>query len=198
MDYHIIDTNSTQLLQLKLPFNQQVNATLGSIVSYEGEVEIDNKSQIFSYKNLIAYFLGDKFVTHLITAKGDSKIVFSPNKTSQITNVKLDGDDTIYITPQCFLLCQNAQIEMTFINFKTYLKISGTGDVFISGKGGIQEIKLEDKEHRYISEHYLLGYDNNITFKNKEDIKNLGTTILQGAEIVALQGTGKIWVQCQK
>lgn len=198
MEYRIVDTNLMQLLQLELSSNQQVLATFGSIVRYTGEINIDNKSQVFSYKNLIAYFLGDKFVTHLITAKADSEIVLSPNNTSQILNVTLNENDTVYITPKSFLLSQGVQIEMTFINFKIYLKLSGLGDIFISGKGGIQEMKLEDKKPCYISEHYLLGYDHNITFQSQDDLKNLDTTLLQGAELVALQGDGRVWVQSKK
>ena len=198
MEYSIIDTNSIQLLQLELSPNQQVFAAFGSIIRYTGEINIDNKSQLFSFIKLIAYFLDDKFVTHLITAKADSEIVLSPNNTSQILNVTLNENDTIYITPKSFLLCQGVQIKITFINFKTYLKLSGLGDIFISGKGGIQELKLEGKEPCYISEHYLLGYDHNVTFQSQDDLKNLDTTLLQGAELVALQGDGRVWIQSQK
>ena len=136
---------------------------------------------------------------------GKGKVSFTSNRISRIIPVRLDNE-SIFAQKDSFL-CGEGDLDISFFVEKSFMrgifggegfvfqKISGTGVVFISATGFVEEIKLEGNTI-LVETGKAVAWDGSVNY-SVSMIKSLKTAIFggEGLFLTCFSGYGTIIVQ---
>jgi len=202
VEYKIDYGPSFSLLSVKIQQGEKVTAEAGAMVTMDGTIEIETKMQGGLGGALKRSLLGGEsfFMNHYT---GSGEVSFASSVPGDIKHIKMTGN-TLFVQSGSFIASAgDITVDTKFGGAKTFfsgeglflLKISGTGDLFISSFGAITERELAANQELKVDTGHMVAFDEGVEYKVKK-VGNWKSTFLSGEGLVAnFTGPGKVLIQ---
>lgn len=200
MKHRILSRPSYSLLELELENSEEVLAESGAMV-YMRNVDISPEMKGGLLSGLKRSLLGgESFFVNRFVSKGKGLLGLSPSYNGDIAHIKLLGK--LYAQSGAFLASSpDLKIDVKWGGAKTFfageglflLKLEGSGDLFLSSFGGIEEINVDGSLS--VDTGHIVAFEETLDFRIRK-AGGLKATILSGEGLVAeFSGEGKVWIQ---
>ncbi len=202
MDFKVEFKGSYSILFVDLEPGESVRGETGSMVSMEGDVEIQTSTGGIFKALKRAVLGGESFFMNTFKANSKAKLAFAPMLPGDIEVVDLSG--TIFVQSSSYLASEvDLDIDTKFGGFKTFfagegfflLKISGFGKLALSSFGAIYSKQLDVGEKMIIDTGHVVAFEESIDYK----VRTFGKlkSFLFGGEglIVEFTGPGRVYIQ---
>lgn len=206
MDYEIIGGEAFPFLKVKLKPGQSVKAETNAMVAMSGELELSGKANGGVLKSIARKFSGESFFLLHVEAKEQAGWVkLAPFLPGTMKDLMLN-DQMIYVQAGSFLAASEEIDVSTKVQGITKtlfsreglfaVKLSGTGHVFLSSFGGIEEITIKDGQEIIVDNGHLVAWESHLDYEITKGGKGWISSLTSG-EMLALRfkGPGKIWIQ---
>lgn len=200
MKHRILSRPSYSLLELELENSEEVLAESGAMV-YMRNVDISPEMKGGLLSGLKRSLLGgESFFVNRFVSKGKGLLGLSPSYNGDIAHIKLLGK--LYAQSGAFLASSpDLKIDVKWGGAKTFfageglflLKLEGSGDLFLSSFGGIEEINVDGSLS--VDTGHIVAFEETLDFRIRK-AGGLKATIFSGEGLVAeFSGEGKVWIQ---
>jgi len=205
MEWRVDYATAYSVLKVKLNPNVKIVTEPGAMVTTIGDIKVQTKMEGGVFKALKRKFLGSEsaFMNTYIAGPNGGEVWLAPSVPGDIKYVELKNQ-SISVQDMAYLAHHgDVTVDVAFRGFRGvlaegevfWLKISGTGGVWICGYGGIDEITLAPGQKVVIDNFHSIAIEETV----KWSIKKFGgwKTFLLGGEglVIEAQGPGKIYVQ---
>ncbi len=200
MRHEILSRPSYSLLKLYLDRDEEVIAETGAMVFMDGvRLKTEMKGGIFGgLKRAIG---GESFfVNRFVAEKNDALLGLAPPYQGDVTQIDVKG--RLYAQSGAFLAgSPELDVSTKWGGAKSFfageglilLKIEGSGSVFLSSFGGIEELEVNGE--LVIDTGHIVAFEEGIDFTISR-AGGLKATLLSGEGLVArFRGQGKVWIQ---
>ena len=200
MRSEILARPSYSLLKLYLGRDEEVIAETGAMVFMNGiRLKTEMKGGILGgLKRAIG---GESFfVNRFVAEKNDAVLGLAPPYQGDIAQIEVNG--RLYAQSGAFLAgSPDLNIASKWGGARTFfageglilLKIDGSGNVFLSSFGAIEELDVNGE--LIIDTGHIVAFEEGLDFTISK-AGGLKTTILSGEGLVAkFRGSGKVWIQ---
>ena len=197
---------SYTILKVKLSPGDSVVAEPGAMVLMRGDIEIKTGISGGLLKGLGRKLLGgESLFMNTYIAKGDSELWLAPGLPGDIEYIPLN-DEEYHVQDMSYLAHHgNVEVGVKFKGFKGllaggsgvfWLKIKGTGGVWVGGFGGINIIDLKPGEKITIDNFHVMAIESTVNWKIRMIKGGLKTKLFGGEGLVIeAEGPGKIYTQ---
>ncbi|WP_293444233.1 TIGR00266 family protein [Persephonella sp.] len=211
MEYGVSFKDSFSMLHFKLDKGESVIAGSGAMVYMDPGIKVEPflKGGLFSSITRKLFGKESAFLNKYKSFVDSSELgIVSNTSLGSISETVLSLDSyPIKVRPGGFLAAWedsegSVEIEGSVGGFRTYfgmegfefLKIRGTGLVFISGFGGIYRKDLGGNE-LIVDTGHVLAYTENLDFELKA-VGGVKSTLFSGEGVVCkFRGVGSVWIQ---
>jgi len=204
MQHEILYQPSYSLLKTKLQQGEAISAESGAMVSMSGGVQIETKARGGVFGALKRSVLGgESFFVNTFKASADEEITFASSLPGDIAAIGLKGN-TIFAQSGAYIASTpEIQIDTSWGGAKTFfskegfflLKLSGTGDLFLSSYGAIHQIDLAVGQKYMVDTGHMVAFEESVQY-NVTRVGGLKSTLFSGEGLVVeLTGPGKIYIQ---
>ena len=205
MEWRVDHAPAYSVLKVKLNPNEKIVTEPGAMVTTIGDIKVQTKMEGGVFKALKRKFLGGEsaFMNTYIAGPNGGEVWLAPSVPGDIKYIELKNQ-SISVQDMAYLAHHgDVTVDVAFRGFRGvlaegevfWLKISGTGGVWICGYGGIDEITLAPGQKVVIDNFHSIAIEETV----KWSIKKFGgwKTFLLGGEglVIEAQGPGKIYVQ---
>ncbi len=200
MRYEILSRPSYSLLKLYLDRDEEVIAETGAMVFMDGiKLKTEMKGGIFG--GLRRAIGGESFfVNRFVAEKNDALLGLAPPYQGDVTQIDVNG--RLYAQSGAFLAgSPELDVSTKWGGAKSFfageglilLKIEGSGNVFLSSFGGIEELDVNGE--LVIDTGHIVAFEEGLDFTISR-AGGLKATLLSGEGLVAkFKGKGKVWIQ---
>ncbi|TET23351.1 MAG: TIGR00266 family protein [Candidatus Stahlbacteria bacterium] len=202
MEHKIEYGPAFSLLSIRIGEGEKITAEAGAMVSMDGAVNIETKMRGGLGGALKRSLLGGEsfFMNHYT---GTGEVTLASSVPGDIKHVPMVGN-TLFVQSGSFI-CSVGDIEVDtkFGGAKTFfsgeglflLKISGTGDLFLSSYGAMTERELPAGQELKVDTGHMVAFDEDVQY-NVKAVGGLKSTLLSGEGLVAsFTGPGKVIMQ---
>ncbi|MFC7130057.1 TIGR00266 family protein [Haloferax chudinovii] len=204
MDHSIEYRPSFALLTVSLDAGESVRSEAGAMVSYSDGIDIETNAKGGLFGSLKRSVLGgESFFQNTFSARQAGEISLAPPLPGDIVHHGL-ADETLYVQSGSYLASDPAlDLDTSFGGAKTFfgseglflLKLTGTGDCFLSSYGAIHEVELDDGERYTVDTGHIVAFDETTDF-SVERVGGLKSTLFSGEGLVCtFTGPGTVWTQ---
>jgi uncharacterized protein (TIGR00266 family) len=204
MEHEVLYRPTYSLLKLSLARGESITAETGAMVSMSSGVAIETAAKGGLVGALKRSVLGgESFFLNTFSAEREGEVTFAPPLPGDILPVELKGE-TIYAQSGAFIASTpDVVIDTKWGGARTFfsreglflLRLSGTGNVFLSSYGAIQERELSRGEKHVVDTGHMVAWTEGVQY----DVKRVGgikSTLFSGEGLVCeLTGPGKIMIQ---
>jgi uncharacterized protein (TIGR00266 family) len=203
MQHDIMYKPAYTLLEIKLESGERVEAESGAMVYMSPGIEIATKAKGGVLGALTRGILGgESFFTNTFSARSKGSVGLAPPYQGDISYHRLNGE-TLFIQSGSYIASSpELSLDTKWGGTKSFfsreglflLKMSGTGDAFISSFGAIHEVKLKNETFTIDTGH-MVAFTEGLDY-NVKRIGGLKSTIFSGEGLVAeFKGTGTLYLQ---
>ncbi|WP_202320249.1 TIGR00266 family protein [Archaeoglobus neptunius] len=200
MEYRIVGRPSYSLVELKLKNGEEVVAETGAMV-YMKNVELKTEMKGGLLGGLKRSLLGgESLFLNRFVSKGDGLIGLAPPYQGDIVHLSLNG--RIFAQSGAFLASSpDVSIDTKWGGAKTFfsgegiflLKLEGSGDLFLSSFGSIEEIEVDGTLR--VDTGHIVAFEDSLSFRVTK-AGGLKATLLSGEGLVVdFSGSGRVWIQ---
>jgi len=204
MKYEILYQPAYSLLKIDMTRGQSICAEAGAMVSMSGDIEIQTSAKGGILGALKRSVLGgESFFMNTFQTSQAGQLTLAPTLPGDICALQLAGQ-TIYAQSGAYLASgQDVQIDTKWGGAKTFfskegfflLKLTGSGNVFLSSYGAIHTITLHSGQAYTVDTGHMVAFEESVTY-NVSRVGGLKSTLFSGEGLVCkLIGPGKIWIQ---
>jgi uncharacterized protein (TIGR00266 family) len=204
MEHEVLYRPSYSLLKIKLRQGESVSAESGAMVSMSSGIEIKTAAKGGIFGALKRSVLGgESFFVNTFTAHDSGEITFAPTLPGDIHAHELQGR-TFYAQSGAYIASSpEIQVDTKWGGAKTFfsreglflLKMTGTGNAFLSSYGAIHEIELEAGQKYIVDTGHMVAFEEAVGY-NVKRVGGLKSTLFSGEGLVCeLTGPGKIYIQ---
>lgn len=204
MKYEIIHPSSYALARLALSAGETVIAEAGAMVSMSPDISIETKARGGIMKSLKRSILGgESFFVNTFRAQMGGELTLAPCLPGDVSVVELTGG-TIYVQSGSFLASVgDIEIDTQWGGAKTFfsgkgffmLRCTGTGTLFISSFGAIEEKVLAADEEYIVDTGHIVCFDESMKWEINAS-GGLKTTLFGGEGLVCrYHGPGRLKYQ---
>ena len=204
MEQEITNRPSFAMAEVSLEAGEEVRAESGAMVSYSEGIEMETNATGGFLKSLSrGLFGGESFFQNTFTAAESGTVTFAPPLPGDIVHHRLDGE-TVYVQSGSYIASDPAlDLDTEFGGAKTFfgseglflLRIGGTGSLFVSSYGAIEERELSADETYTVDTGHIVAFEEGTDFTVRR-VGGLKSTLLSGEGLVAeFSGEGRIWLQ---
>jgi uncharacterized protein (TIGR00266 family) len=201
MKYDILYRPVYSLLSVDLAAGESIGAEAGAMVSMTSGITLQTSAKGGIFSSLKRSVLGgESFFQNTFTGPGT--VMFSPSYMGDVEHIAMSGE--WFLRSGAYLASTpGLTIDTSFQGLKGavsgegnfFLRIAGTGDLFISSFGAIHEISLKDGEEIRVDTGNLVALQEGVTY-TVEKVGDLKSTMLSGEGLVLrLKGPGRIFIQ---
>lgn len=204
MEFEITHRPAYAQLSLELERGESVRAEAGAMVSHTEGIDVETKAEGGILKSLSrSVFGGESFFMNTFSATENGTLQLAPALSGDIEHRLLDGG-TLYVQSTSFIASDpSIDVDTKFGGGKTFfggeglfmLKLSGTGPVFISSYGAIDEHTVEPGETLVVDTGHIVAFEETLDF----DVRRVGglkSTLFSGEGLICeFSGEGKVWTQ---
>ncbi len=190
-------------LEAELDPGEKITAEAGAFIFGKGEYEIKTETKGVLKGVLRALFGGEKIFFNTFIAKTKTVLGFAPPVPGKITELNLSNEEW-YLNDSAYLAhCGDIEVGIKFMGLKGllarrnlfWIKVSGTGKVWINAYGDLIEFDVPAGERMIIDNSQLLAIPANADFK----IRTFGglKSFVFGGEglVIELEGPAKVLIQ---
>ncbi len=204
MEYEILHRPSYALLRMELAAGESVSAEAGAMVSMSSGIEIETSMRGGLLGGLRRKVLGgESFFINTFNASQAGEVNFAPSLPGDIYAVELNNE-VMYAQSGSFLSSTaGIDVDTSWGGAKTFfsgeglflLKISGSGTVFLSSYGAIQEVMLGAGQSYTVDTGHMVSFAEGVGY-NVRRVGGMKSTLFSGEGLVVeLTGPGKVTVQ---
>ncbi len=204
MEYEILYQPSYSLLKVDLARGQSICAEAGAMVSMSSGIDIQTSAKGGMLGALKRSVLGgESFFMNTFQASQAGQLTLAPALPGDICALQLSSQ-AVYAQSGAYLAsAPQVQIDTKWAGAKMFfskegfflLKLTGSGNVFLSSYGAIHTITLNPGQTYTVDTGHMVAFDQSVTY----DISRVGglkSTLFSGEGLVCkLTGPGKIWIQ---
>jgi uncharacterized protein (TIGR00266 family) len=204
-----IDGSTLPILTITLDKGESVFSSSGSLVSMTDAITMSTEL-VGGITKAIRRLAGREtaFLTRFTSEQNGAQVSFSDRERPGTTKAfHLDGT-TEWMCERASFLCSESTIDLDIAFLRkisagifggegfVFLKISGTGHVFLHPYGEIKEHVLTENENLYVSTGKLVAFEKTVSF-NVVFLKKLRNMFFskEGVFITKLTGPGKVYIQ---
>ncbi len=201
VDFKVEYRGAFSILFVDLQPGEEVRAETGTMVSMEGDVEVETSTGGF-LKAIKRMLGGESFFMNIFRAKGPSRVAFAPRLPGDIEIVDLSG--TIYVQSSSYLASETSlDIDSKFGGHRSFfageglflLRVSGMGKVALSSFGAIYSKSLEPGERMIVDTGHVVAFDEGVNYT----VRTFGglKSFMFGGEglVVEFTGPGRVYIQ---
>ena len=204
MDHEITNRPSFAVAEVTLEEGEQVRAEAGAMVGYSDGIRMETNATGGFLKSLRRGLLGgESFFENTFTATETGTVTFAPPLPGDVVHHPLDGD-TVYVQSGSYIASDPAlDLDTEFGGARTFfgseglflLRIQGSGPLFMSSYGAIEERELSADETYTVDTGHIVAFEDSTDFTVRR-VGGLKSTLLSGEGLVAeFSGEGRIWLQ---
>ncbi len=194
---------SYSLLKVYLDPGEAVTSEPGAMVSMRGNVNIKTHTGGFGAAIMRAIVGGETIFINTYVAEGPAEVWFAPAMPGDIAYVPLNGS---FIIQDFGYLAHHGDIQLTVAwrGFRgllagggglIWLKAQGTGGVWVTSFGGIEEVELGPNDSIIVDNFHFVGMSDSIRWSVRK-FGGLKSFLLGGEGIVIeARGPGKLYLQ---
>ena len=204
MEYEILHRPSYALLRMELSAGESVSAEAGAMVSMSSGIEIETSMRGGLMGGLRRKFLGgESFFINTFNAAQAGEVNFAPSLPGDIYAVELNNE-VVYAQSGSFISSTaGIDVDTSWGGAKTFfsgeglflLKISGSGTVFLSSYGAIQEVMLGAGQTYTVDTGHMVSFAEGVGY-NVRRVGGMKSTLFSGEGLVVeLTGPGMVTIQ---
>ncbi|QOS10528.1 TIGR00266 family protein [Haloferax sp. Atlit-4N] len=204
MDHSIDYRPSFALLTVSLDEGESLRSEAGAMVSYSDGIDIETNAKGGLFGSLKRSVLGgESFFQNTFSARQAGEVSFAPPLPGDIVHHRLE-DETLFVQSGSYIASDPAlDLDTSFGGAKTFfgseglflLKLTGTGDSFLSSYGAIHEVELGEGERYTVDTGHIVAFDETTSF-SVERVGGLKSTLFSGEGLVCtFTGPGTVWMQ---
>ncbi|MDS0298620.1 TIGR00266 family protein [Halogeometricum sp. S1BR25-6] len=203
MEHEVSARPSFALLTVSLEEGESLRAESGAMVSHDTGIEMETNATGGFLKSIRRAFGGESFFQNTFRATAPGDVQFAPPLPGDISHVELEGD-TLYVQSGSYLAGDaGLDVDTEFGGTRTFfggeglflLKVTGTGPLFLSSYGAIEEISLNDRESFVVDTGHVVAFEDTAEFTVRR-VGGLRSTLTSGEGLVCeFGGSGTVWVQ---
>ncbi|MFC7142138.1 TIGR00266 family protein [Halosimplex aquaticum] len=204
MDHEISHRPSYAQLTLDLDAGESVRSEAGAMVSKSPQIDVETAAEGGILKSLSrSLFGGESFFMNTFTASEAGRIQLAPALSGDVQHHPLD-DETLYVQSSSFLASDPAiSVDTEFGGTKTFfggeglflLRMEGTGPLFLSSYGAIDEHELDGTESYVVDTGHIVAFEESLSFDVRK-VGGLRSTLFSGEGLVCeFEGEGTVWTQ---
>ncbi|MEX2690125.1 MAG: TIGR00266 family protein [Candidatus Njordarchaeia archaeon] len=205
MEWNIDHSPAYSILKVKLKPGEKLVAEPGAMVLMKKDIKIETKMQGGFFRGLKRKFLGGEslFMNTYHSGPDGGEVWLAPSLPGDITYIKLEGQ-SISVQDMAYVAHHgDIDVDIAFRGFKGllaegevfWLKLSGTGGVWLGAYGGVDVIELGPSEKTIIDNFHTIAIEDSVKWK----IRKFGgwKSFILGGEglVVEAKGPGKIYTQ---
>lgn len=204
MQHEIMYRPSYSLLKVNLSKGEVISAEAGAMVSMSSSIEIETKMKGGLFSALKRSVLGgESFFMNNFKANDDGEVCFAPALPGDVCAIELNNQAILVTSGSYITSSPGVTIDTKWGGAKTFfskeglflLKISGSGQLFLSSYGAIHEINLASGQQYMVDTGHMVAWAEGINYKVKR-VGGLKSTLFSGEGLVCeLTGPGKIYLQ---
>jgi uncharacterized protein (TIGR00266 family) len=204
MQHDILYQPTYSLLMVQLSPGEEVIAEAGAMVAMSPDIEIETKMRGGILSGLKRSVLGgESFFINTFKAPKGGSISFAPSLSGDIVHLNLTGQ-TVYAQSGGFIAsAPTVQVDTKWGGAKSFfageglflLRISGSGDTWLSSYGAIHEETLGAGERWIVDTGHIVAFDEAVQYSVRR-VGGLKSTLFSGEGLVVeFTGPGRVWIQ---
>lgn len=204
MEHEVLYRPSYSLLKVRLERGDSISAESGAMVSMSSGIEMQTSAKGGLFGALKRRVLGgESFFMNTFTANEPGEVTFAPTLPGDIHALQLSGQ-TMYAQSGAYIASSpQIEIDTKWGGAKTFfsreglflLKLSGTGNLFLSSYGAIHEIELGVGQKYTVDTGHMVAFAEGVGYSVRR-VGGLKSTLFSGEGLVCeLTGPGKIMIQ---
>lgn len=201
MNYEIESRPTYSVLEVGLDPNESVVAESGAMIWMSSSVQLNTSARGGMFKSLRRSALGgESFFQNVFEAQDAPGVVaFSPGQPGDIVAVDLSRGDVLMEDSAYLASQQDVTIDTTFQGFRGLfneglfiLRATGSGLLFFSGYGDIEEIEVNGT---YIVDNgHAVAWDSTLTYEITRG-RSIRSFLFSDQLLLRFGGRGRLWVQ---
>lgn len=208
MEYNILKQGNNAILEVKLNANESLKSESGAMVTKTPNINVDGKMEGGLLSGLGRKLLTGEtfFMQHLKCESGVGKTRLAPTYYGEIKELDISENNTFLIQKDGFLASEetvNVNTKMQNLSKGLFsgegffiMEVKGEGKLFISSRGAIQEIILENNEEIIIDNQHLVAWNSEMEYNIEKASKSILNSVKSGEYLVTrFKGPGKIYIQ---
>ncbi|MDS0293004.1 TIGR00266 family protein [Halogeometricum luteum] len=203
MGHEVSARPSFALLTVSLEEGESLRAESGAMVSHDTGIEMETNATGGFLKSIRRAFGGESFFQNTFRAAAPGDVQFAPPLPGDISHVELGGE-TLYVQSGSYLAGDaGLDVDTEFGGARTFfggeglflLKVTGTGPLFLSSYGAIEEISLDDRDSFVVDTGHVVAFEDTAEFTVRR-VGGIRSTLTSGEGLVCeFGGSGTVWVQ---
>jgi uncharacterized protein (TIGR00266 family) len=204
MQHEILYQPSYSLARVMLMGGESIVAESGGMVSMSQSVSIDTKMQGGVLGALKRTVLGgESFFLNVFTASAEGELTLAPPLPSDIRHVTLQ-DQTLLVQSGSYMTsAPTVDRDISWAGAKGFfakeglflLKLSGSGDLFLSSYGAIHEVILQPGQRYIVDNGHIVAFDAAIQYR-VITVGSIKSTLFSGEGLVCeFTGPGRLLLQ---
>lgn len=186
------------VLHLDLEPGERILAEAGTLLLADGRYAVELRD--LDVRTAFAALFGQKLGYTLYTAESPLRLMLAPTSPVEIFGIGLAEGEHVRIRPKIHLARQPS-VELApvrsgvsaKINTGTWMRASGPGHVFLTGRGSIVSQRLDGSRRIVVGEEALVAFDETLEVSGLD--AGLKDVVRTGQEPLVLEGAGRIWLQ---
>lgn len=204
MDFEILHRPSTALAVIRLEAGEAITAEAGAMVSMSDGIDLHTEARGGILAGLKRSVLGgESFFINTFRARVAGEVTVAPAMLGDIAHHVLNGN-TMYVQSGSYLAAtEGVEMDTKWGGGKTFfsgeglflLKISGSGNLWVSSYGAIHEVDLAAGQKYIVDTGHMGAFEEGVGYS----VRKAGgwkSTLLGGEGLVVeLTGPGKVFLQ---
>ncbi|WP_323674661.1 TIGR00266 family protein [Halorubellus sp. PRR65] len=204
MEYEIRNRPSFAAVEVDLNQGETIMAEAGAMVSHEDGISIrTDRGGGGLMKNLKRSVLGgESFFRNTFTADSPGSVTLAPPLPGDVVQYDLDG--TLFVQSGSYLAATpEIDVDTKFGGGRSFfggeglflLELAGTGPVFMSSYGAVEERELAAGERFVVDTGHIVAFEGEVNW-DVTKVGGLKSTLFSGEGLVAeFRGPGRVWLQ---
>jgi uncharacterized protein (TIGR00266 family) len=203
MEYEIAARPAFASVTVSLEAGESLRAESGAMVSHDAGIEMETNATGGFLKSISRSLGGESFFQNTFHATQAGDVQFASALPGDIAYRELENE-TLYVQSGSYLAGdESLDVDSKFGGAKSFfggeglvlLKVSGSGPLFMSSYGAIEEVSLDDRETFTVDTGHIVAFEDTAEFTVRR-VGGLKSTLTSGEGFVCeFSGTGTVWLQ---
>ena len=202
MNHEILSGPSFSILEVTLAAGERIVSEAGAMAWMDGNVKTETTTRGGVLAGLKrAVFSGETFFQNTYEADGGpARIAFAPGVSGEIVPWQLQGEDLLlqrgaYLASTEGIRCESKSegLKGLFAQGLFVLRATGTGTMFFSGYGAIDEIDLDGGSSYTIDNGYVVAWEPTLSYRITR-ARKIRSFLFSDQLLLSFSGRGRVWI----
>lgn len=203
MEHEISFSPAYSLLTVSLDTGESLRAESGAMVSHDTSIEMKTNATGGFLKSISRSFGGESFFQNTFHATAPGEVQLAAPLPGDIVHHELNNE-TVYVQSGSYIAGdEDLDVDSSFGGSKSFfggeglflLKVTGSGPLFMSSYGAIQEIDISGRDDFVVDTGHIVAFEDSVDFDVRK-VGGLKSTLASGEGLVCeFSGDGTVWIQ---